>query len=187
MADKQSRFNAAIAVTLLRFLLAPVFVWLLLDQAYAPALWVFLAASLSDALDGFLARRFDLATPLGAMLDPLADKLLVACGIVTMGWLGVLPLWLAGIVLLRDVVIICGAVTYRYATGSIEMTPLPLSKLNTAMQFTLVLAALLAYAELAVPQHWLDTLVWLVLATTLASGTQYVWRWARKARGVLRG
>jgi cardiolipin synthase (CMP-forming) len=181
------RFNAAIAVTLLRFLLAPVFVWLLLRQAYTPALWVFLAASLSDALDGFLARRFGLATPMGAILDPLADKVLIACGILTMGWVGALPLWLAGIVLLRDAVIVSGAVAYRYATGSIRMTPLLLSKLNTAVQFVLVLAALLTHAGLVTSGSSLETLIWATLATTLASGTQYVAQWARKARRKLRG
>jgi cardiolipin synthase (CMP-forming) len=180
------RFNAAIAVTLLRFLLAPVFVWLLLRQAYAPALGIFLAASLSDALDGFLARRFGLATPLGAILDPLADKVLIACGILTMGWVGALPLWLAGIVLLRDAAIVSGAIAYRYATGSIRMDPLMLSKLNTAVQFVLVLAALLAHSGFVMPGGWLDILVWATLATTLASGTQYVVQWARKARRKLR-
>lgn len=180
-------FNAAIAVTLLRFLLAPVFLWLLLREAYHAALWVFLAASFSDALDGFLARRFGLATPLGAMLDPLADKLLVACGIVAMGWLGVLPLWLAGIVLLRDAIIVSGAIAFRFATGSIEMTPLLSSKLNTAVQFVLVLAALLIHSGLVMPALWLSSLIWVTLLTTLSSGMQYVWQWARKAQGKLPG
>jgi cardiolipin synthase (CMP-forming) len=180
------RFNAAIAVTLLRFLLAPVFIWLLLRQAYTPALCVFLAASLSDALDGFLARRFGLATQLGAILDPLADKILIACGILAMGWVGALPLWLAVVVLLRDAVIVSGAVAYRYATGNIRMAPLLLSKFNTAVQFVLVLAALLAHSGFVVPGGWLDALVWATLATTLASGTQYVLEWARKARRNLR-
>ncbi|MCX7627472.1 MAG: CDP-alcohol phosphatidyltransferase family protein [Methylophilaceae bacterium] len=173
-------FNAAIAVTLLRFLLAPVFVWLLLTQSYTYALWVFLVASLSDALDGFLARHCALATPLGALLDPLADKLLVACGILAMSWVGALPLWLAGIVLLRDVVIVCGAAAYRFITGDIEMAPLILGKINTAAQFVLVLAALFAHSTTFAKNSWLDALVWIVLTTTLASGIQYVWVWSRK-------
>jgi cardiolipin synthase len=175
-------FNAAIAITLLRFLLAPVFVWLLLEHAYAVALWVFVAASLSDALDGFLARRFGLGTPLGALLDPLADKLLVACGILTMGWIGALPLWLAAVVLLRDVVIIGGAMAYRRVTGDVEMAPLLLGKVNTAAQFLLVLAALVAHADDIPQEGWLQYLTWLVLGTTLASGVQYVWVWWGKAQ-----
>lgn len=175
------RFNAAIAVTLLSFLLAPVFVWLLLRQAYTVALWVFLTACISDALDGFLARRFGLATTLGATLDPLADKLLVACGVVTMGWAGVLPLWLAGIVLLRDLIIVSGAIAYRYTTGNIEFRPLLISKLNTTVQFILVLTALLALSGVGLPDWLLTALVWMTVLTTLSSGAQYVWQWSRKA------
>ena len=168
-------------------MLAPLFVWLLLRQAYPAALWVFLIASASDALDGFLARRFNLVTQLGAILDPLADKLLVASGILALAWVGALPWWLAVIVVLRDAVIVIGGVAYRYATGSIEMKPLPLSKLNTAMQFLLVLMSLATHAGIGMPRLWLGMLVWLTLTTTLASGVQYVRTWMRKGRRHLVG
>lgn len=176
------KLNPALAVTLLRLLLVPVFAWLLLAGAYGTALWIFLIASISDALDGYLARRFNFATPLGAVLDPLADKLLVGFGILTLAWLQALPFWLALLVVLRDTVIVLGAAAYLYVTGKLEMAPLPVSKLNTGVQFVLVLGVVATYAGINLPSAGLNALVWLTLTTTLASGGQYVWVWARKAR-----
>ena len=176
------KLNPALGVTLLRLLLTPVFVWLLLNESYQAALWVFLIASASDALDGFLARRFNLGTTLGALLDPLADKLLIGFGILTLAWLQALPLWLAAIIVLRDVLIVVGATAYFYTTGKLEMAPLWISKLNTTLQFVLVLTVLVAYAGIYVTPLLLNLLIGLTLATTLVSGVQYVWTWARKAR-----
>lgn len=177
--------NYALAITLLRFLLAPLLVWLLHEGAYLAALGVFLAGSISDALDGYIARRFHQGTALGALLDPLADKLLIACGILMLAWLGHFPWWLAVAVLLRDFVIMGGALAYRRSTGRLEMAPLMISKVNTTLQFILVLAIL---AE-AGGQRWLgpvlQPLVWLVFATTLASGVQYVRVWSRRAHQVM--
>lgn len=172
--------NVALTITLLRFLLAPLLVWVLLQNNYSAALGIFLLGSLSDALDGYIARRFNQCTPLGALLDPLADKLLVACGMLTLLWQGHFPLWLACFILLRDVVIVSGAFAYRRATGKLEMEPLKLSKLNTAVQFILVLVILAnadGYTQVAFA---LQPLIWLTLATTVSSGIQYVWEWSRR-------
>ena len=174
--------NLALAITLLRFLLAPWLIWVLLQERHTMALGIFLIGSLSDALDGYIARHFNQCTPLGALLDPLADKLLVACGMLTLLWQGHFPLWLAGIVLLRDIVILTGAFAYRRATGSLKMQPLPVSKLNTAVQFTLVLVILAhadGHAQIGLTEQ---PLVWLTLVTTIASGTQYIWEWSRRAQ-----
>lgn len=173
--------NLALTITLLRFLLAPWLVWVLLQENHTVALGIFLIGSLSDALDGFIARRFNQCTPLGALLDPLADKLLVACGMLTLLWQGHFPLWLAGLVLLRDIVIVGGAIAYKHATGKIEMKPLLISKLNTAVQFTLVLA-ILANADGYRVAFALQPLVWLTFATTVASGIQYVREWSMRAK-----
>lgn len=173
--------NLALTITLLRFLLAPWLVWVLLQENHTAALGIFLIGSLSDALDGFIARRFNQCTPLGALLDPLADKLLVACGMLTLLWQGHFPLWLASFVLLRDIVIVSGAYAYKQATGKLEMRPLLISKLNTAVQFTLVLVVLASadgYTRLSVA---LQPLIWLTFATTVASGIQYVREWSRLA------
>ncbi len=174
--------NVALTITLLRFLLAPLLVWVLLNEHHTAALGVFLLGSLSDALDGYIARRFNQCTPLGALLDPLADKLLVACGMLTLLWQGHFPLWLAAIVLLRDIIIMSGAFAYRRATGKLEMQPLPVSKLNTAVQFTLVLVILAVADGYVMLEAAREPLIWLTFATTVASGTQYVWEWSRRAR-----
>ncbi len=174
--------NVALTITLLRFLLAPLLVWVLLNDLHTAALGVFLLGSLSDALDGYIARRFNQCTPLGALLDPLADKLLVACGMLTLLWQGHFPLWLACFVLLRDIVIMSGAFAYRRATGKLEMQPLPISKLNTAVQFTLVLVILAVADGYTLLETARDPLIWLTLVTTLLSGTQYVWEWSRRAK-----
>ncbi len=173
--------NLALTITLLRFLLAPFLVWVLVQENHTAALGVFLLGSLSDALDGFIARHFNQCTPLGALLDPLADKLLVACGMLTLLWQGHFPLWLACFVVLRDVVIVTGAFAYRRATGKLEMQPLPLSKLNTAVQFTLVLVILATADGYTRLSFLLTPLMWLTLATTISSGTQYVVEWSRRA------
>lgn len=174
--------NVALTITLLRFLLAPLLVWVLLREDHTAALGVFLVGSLSDALDGYIARRFNQCTPLGALLDPLADKLLVACGMLTLLWQGHFPLWLACFVLLRDIIIMSGAFAYRRATGKLEMQPLPISKLNTAVQFTLVLVILANADGYTQVMPALQPLIWLTLVTTLLSGTQYVWEWSRRAK-----
>lgn len=178
--------NIALTITLLRFLLAPLLVWLLLQQDYSMALGIFLLGSISDALDGFIARQFNQGTPLGALLDPLADKLLVACAILMLFWLGHFPLWLAIPVLLRDLIIMSGALAYRHISGKLEMQPLPLSKLNTAVQFVLILAILAANDGYPQLHFLLEPLSWLTLATTLASGAQYIWEWSRRARRNIR-
>ena len=179
--------NLALAITLLRFLLAPLLVWLLLSENFSASLGVFLLGSVSDALDGYIARRFNQGTPLGALLDPLADKLLIACGVLMLTWLGYFPVWLMIAVLLRDILIMGGALAYKRATGRLEMSPLPISKLNTTVQLSLVLAILAKVSGVDWLSALLPLLVWLTLATTLASGIQYVWVWSRRARRAVRG
>ncbi|OIQ81374.1 CDP-diacylglycerol--glycerol-3-phosphate 3-phosphatidyltransferase [mine drainage metagenome] len=173
--------NAALSITLLRFVLAPLLVWALLQDHPVAALGIFLLGSLSDALDGYIARRFNQCTPLGALLDPLADKLLVACGMLTLLWQGHFPLWLAAAALLRDFIIMGGALAYHRVTGRLEMQPLALSKLNTTVQFTLVLVILATTAGYARVSFLQVPLTWLTLVTTLSSGVQYVVEWSRRA------
>ena len=174
--------NLALTITLLRFLLAPWLVWELLQEHHTTAFGIFLIGSISDALDGFIARRYNQCTPLGALLDPLADKLLVACGMLTLLWQGHFPLWLACFVVLRDMIILGGAYAYRRATGRLEMQPLYLSKINTAVQFMLVLVILADADRYIQFSPLLQPLIWLTFATTVSSGVQYVVEWSARAR-----
>lgn len=169
------------AITLLRILLAFPLVWLLLERQHALVLMLFAVAGASDALDGFLARRFDWGSRLGALLDPLADKILLVSAYLTLGWTGQLPAWLVGLVVLRDVVIVSGAALYRLVIGRVEMAPTMISKANTALQVLLVLATLVSLGVQRLPPLLLDGIILSVVATTVASGAHYVWSWSCKA------
>ncbi len=169
-------------ITIFRFLLVPPLVLLLLNHRYGTALIVFGVAGFSDALDGFLAKRYGWTSRAGAIMDPLADKLLLVSSFVTLGWLGWIPLWLVAVVILRDTVIVIGALIYHWYVAYLETTPPTLvSKLNTFAQIMLVLAVMFSQSVQDLPCLWIDVLLYSVLVTTIWSGLDYVWVWGRRA------
>ena len=149
---------------------------------YPTALVLAVLAALSDALDGFLARRFRWQSRLGAVLDPLADKLLLVGCFIALTYVGVVPLELTLLVLARDVVIVAGALAWRVLLGPLTARPSLLSKLNTLAQIGFVLAVLLTlvWSQATLPQ--LRGPAWAVGALTVASGIDYVLRWGVRAR-----
>jgi cardiolipin synthase len=162
------------AITFARLCAVPVAVWLVLDRAYAGAFWLFLAAGLSDAVDGWLARRLRLGSAVGAVLDPVADKALLVTMYVTLAAVGILPVWLAILVVFRDALIVGGLLVLALLGQPMAIRPIPLSRLNTALQIALVAVALFM-AGFARPAPLLLTALSLaVAATTLASGAIYV-------------
>jgi cardiolipin synthase len=173
--------NVPNAITLMRLALVPVTAYLLWRAMYGLALITFLSAALSDMLDGLIARAFKQSSRLGAALDPVADKLVMFVVTVMLAAQGLLPLWLACAIVLRDVIIVAGAIAYRTALGRIEIAPTILSKLNTVLEFGVLLLVLADAAG------WLDAAgvfpaaFAVVFATVVASGAQYVWVWGRKA------
>lgn len=169
-------------LTVLRILLvAPLCVLVLSDRPLA-ALGVAALAGATDALDGFLARRFGWQSRLGGVLDPLADKLLLDSGFVTLAIIGAVPVWLAALVVGRDLVILAGALAWHLLIGAFDAVPSLLSKLTTAAQLTLVLAVLVAAAGLlSMPATGIQGLVVVVALLTLASGLHYVITWSRRA------
>lgn len=168
-------------ITVLRLALVPPMAWLLAEGRFLEALWVFLAMGFSDGLDGFLAKRFGWRTPLGAYLDPVADKVMLMTAFLTLGVLELLPWWLVAAVILRDLVIIGGAVAYYLVVHRLEMAPSYLSKLNTATQIALVLVVIVAQL-IPLPSWVVPALILVTLLTTLASGVDYVVVWSRRAR-----
>jgi cardiolipin synthase len=165
-------------ISVLRLCAVPVAVWLALRGALQETFALFLAAGASDALDGWLARR-GAASQLGAILDPLADKALLISMFVTLAGLHILPQYLAVLVVARDVLIIGGALALVALGFPLVLRPLMVSKLNTGLQVLLVATALcLAGFGLSAPLL-LRTLVWAVVASTLASGLAYGWRIGR--------
>jgi cardiolipin synthase len=165
-------------ITLGRLCAVPMAVWLMLRGAFLPAFWLFAAAGASDALDGYLARRMG-TSRLGAMLDPAADKALLVSMYVTLAAMRVLPDWLAILVVFRDVVIVGGLIVLWITGHQVPIRPLVISKVNTALQIVLVGVALLTVGHGIDLGPGLPVLVWMVAASTLASGTAYVWQAAR--------
>ena len=158
------------AVTLSRLFLVPVLILVLKQEGYISALVIFLVAGVSDALDGYIAKRFNLVSQLGAVLDPLADKVLLVSAYIMLSWLGHIPFWLVLAVAFRDLLIIGGYLVVTSVMGSVHMRPSYLSKLNTVMQIVLVFAILAQQASgLTVPLVTTG-LVYLVLITTVVSG-----------------
>lgn len=170
-------------ITLLRFLLVPPLVWVLSEGCYGDALCLFALMGISDALDGFLAKRFDWKTTLGAYLDPLADKVMLVSAYVTLGWLALLPVWLVAIVIGRDAVILSGALAYHLVTRRLEMVPSYISKANTLMQIVLVLSVITAQL-VHLPRGLLASLMLGTVLTTLGSGVAYVVEWSRRVKAV---
>lgn len=168
-------------ITIFRFLLVTPVVWAMLEDRFGLALFLFGVAGFSDAVDGYLAKRNNWSSRLGAIMDPLADKLLLVCTFVTLGWLGWIPLWLVVLVILRDLVIISGALFYHYMIEQVTMEPSMVSKLNTFTQILLVLAVMFSRGIQELPYFWIDILMYSVLVTTLWSGLGYVWTWGRRA------
>jgi cardiolipin synthase len=171
---------------LLRLLLVYPVAHALLQGNYPLVLALFALAAFTDGLDGFLAKTFGWATRLGRFLDPLADKVLMITMYVCLSVVGHAPWWLTVLVLLRDLVITFGAITYRLLFGRLHGKPTMPSKLNTLCQlmFALAVVANVAYGT---PPDWsLTALGALVLVTTFVSGLDYVLIYSRRAAAVSR-
>lgn len=166
-------------ITLGRVILVPVVFWLVVSGRTQAAFFLFVLAGVSDAVDGFLAKRFGWQTELGAYLDPLADKLLLVSIFVAMGVLGELPSWIVIAVVSRDILIVLGVVLSWLLAHPVGIQPSAVSKANTAVQIVLAATVLadegfnlgLAGARLV--------LVWLTACLTVASLAHYARAWLR--------
>ena len=171
------------ALTLLRFLLIPVLIVLLSQRGYGTAFAVFFVSALSDFADGVIARRWDARTRFGAIADPLVDKLTMLTVTLTLAAQGLLPLWLVAAIVVRDLVIVGGALAYHYTVGRYDVAPTLLSKLNTAIEFLTLAMVLGSAANIVGANASMPMLFALLMATIVASGAQYVWVWGRRAIG----
>jgi cardiolipin synthase len=169
-------------ITAGRILLVAPTSWAMVQQHYKLALALFLVAGLSDGVDGFLAKHYGWTSRLGALLDPLADKLLLVCSYAALTWTGLLPVWLFMLIILRDIVIVGGAATYHLRVARLEAEPTLISKLNTVLQILLVLLVILAQVTQWMQPGWIEWLIYAVAITTLWSGLDYVITWSRRAR-----
>ena len=166
-------------ITLARILTVPVLVWAIISGQMPLAFLLFLVAGISDAVDGFLAKRFGMATELGAYLDPLADKVLIVSIYVALGITGALPAWLVILVVSRDIMIVGAVILSWLVDHPVAMKPLAVSKLNTAAQ---IVFATLKLASLGIgfdAEPVLTAMMVIVVALTLLSIGFYLREWIR--------
>jgi len=159
-------------LTLLRILLIPVFVSLLVYRQRGPALAVFLAAAVTDLLDGYVARRRGSQSRLGAFLDPLADKLLLMASFVTLTWLKALPFWIAAVVISRDLILAIGALAIHIVGARLTPRPTWAGKFATFFQVLVVLSGVLM--RFYGVQTGATAVIWLAAIFTVISGLQYI-------------
>ena len=170
------------ALSIGRMCLVVPTVWALLMGHYPLTLLFFAVAAVTDALDGWIAKRFDWMSRLGKILDPIADKILLGGVIITLGWLGLVPPWLVLTVVLRDVIIVSGAIAYRLWIGEVDGHPTFISKLNTLLQLVFVLVVIASAAwPVSVPFAVIMALGAATFVTTAVSGLDYVVCYAREA------
>ncbi len=169
------------AISLMRVALIGPILYLIVAQEYEWALLLFAIAGFSDGLDGYLAVRFEWQSRFGALLDPVADKLLVAGLFITLAAVGLIPLWLTAVVIVRDLVIIGGAIAFQLIVKPVQGEPTRISKLNTSLQLLLLLFVLSRAAY-----GWPDEITIVVLGaatlvTVVISGIDYVVQWSGRA------
>lgn len=168
-------------ITLARLISVPVIIWLIISNKIEFAFWLFLAAGISDALDGFIAKNFDAETELGKFLDPVADKVLLVATYIALGYTGYLATWLVILVVSRDLIIVGGALLYETLTHALKMSPIAVSKVNTVAQILLATYVLGANGLVAEHPIIMDMLVAAVALATLLSGGAYIVMWTKLA------
>ncbi len=166
-------------ITLARLLLVPVIIAAITDGRWAATFATFLLAGVSDAVDGFLAKRFDLRTELGAYLDPVADKALLVSIYIALTLAHVLPAALTILVVSRDVMIVGGVLIAWLLDDPLEIRPLLVSKVNTTAQITFAAAVLGAKAFGIGFGPWFEASLFVVAALTLLSAAAYLEQWLR--------
>jgi len=178
MTARSGNWTIPNALTVARILCTPLFIVFFLNGRYMAALSMFALAGVSDALDGFLARVLDQRSALGAMLDPLADKVLLTTSFLCLAWADWLPLWLTVTVVSRDVLILGGVALLCFWGQDMRsrIRPSRLSKITTACQMCLILAAFAQARGLFGGEGVTEALIWVTAVLTIASGGHYVAR-----------
>ena len=179
MSAKVRLLNIPNGITVFRIFLVPVVIWLIISDQMQLAFFALFLAGITDALDGYLAKKFGLLTELGAYLDPLADKALLVSIYIVLGFSGYLPVWLVIAVVSRDLLIIGAIMLSWMLERPVKLRPLLISKVNTAFQIILagLVVADLAFALGLAPIN--QVLIWMTGALTVASAAAYLVTWSR--------
>jgi cardiolipin synthase (CMP-forming) len=170
-------------ITIARLVSVPLIVWLMIADRYVEATILFILAGISDAADGFIAKRFGAASELGAYLDPIADKALLVSVFVTLGFKGVLPAWVVVLVVSRDLFIIGGVLLAYVLSNPMAVKPLWISKANTVAQILLIGFVLGDRSGMDMLQPLLAASVLAVAALTVASAAAYLIEWVQHMAG----
>ncbi len=166
-------------ITIFRLILVPLVILAILQGAWVAAFAMFVIAGASDGVDGYIARRFNQRSEFGAMMDPLADKALMVSIFVTMAVVGEIPTWIAVLVVFRDAMILMAFIVAGQLTRPMEVRPLMISKVNTALQigYVALVLGLLAFGFTA---PLIVTLtMWAVAALTVITAGAYLVIWLR--------
>lgn len=169
-------------ITGLRLLLIIPFLVILLKGHYSLALYLFVLGGITDLLDGMLARLCGWKSRVGAIADPIADKLLLVSAFVALAWLDLIPWWLMLLVVIRDIWIMSGALAYRYFISHLDFAPTLISKINTNLQFLFVILMLMHLSLWELSYSLLVITMWAVMATSVLSLLHYTWVWG--SRGI---
>ncbi|MCY4655186.1 MAG: CDP-alcohol phosphatidyltransferase family protein [Gammaproteobacteria bacterium] len=175
------------AMTLMRMVLILPLGYLVFTEHWTWVFWLFVAAGISDLLDGALARHFHWETEFGSFIDPMADKVLCGGLILILALASLIPLWITVLVVLREVVIVGGAFTYQYLFGKVSMNPLLISKVNTGVMIAVLILVLAQLAEIPLIQELAEILLdpwgyFLLAGLLVCSGIAYVFIWSKKTR-----
>ena len=166
-------------ITLGRIILVPIIVWAIVSSQMEIAFAIFVIAGVSDAVDGFLAKRFNMTSELGALLDPLADKALLVSIYISLGVWGEIPRWLVILVVSRDIMIVSAVIVSWLFDKPVAMKPLMVSKLNTVVQVAFAALVLASLAFNFNPRPYDLILMGFVTVFTLVSVSLYLVEWVR--------
>lgn len=178
---KQQLSNKALTIpnliTVGRFVLVPIIIYLMLTDQWQFAFWLFLIAGISDGVDGFIARQFGQQSTIGAYIDPIADKLLLVGVFVVLANSGDIALWLVVLIVARDVLIVGGVLLASVMSASLDIKPLLVSKATTAVQIALAAYIFSAKAWQFLPGTLGQVLIYTTAVLTLASAAAYAVVW----------
>ena len=166
-------------ITLGRILLVPIIIWAIASDQMALAFAVFVIAGVSDAVDGFLAKRFNMTSELGALLDPLADKALLVSIFIALGIWGAIPRWIVILVVSRDIMIVGAVIVSWLVEKPVPMKPSMVSKLNTVAQVAFAALVLASLGFEFKPRPYDLILMGFVTVFTLSSVSLYLVEWVR--------
>jgi cardiolipin synthase len=166
-------------ITVFRLVLVPFVVLMILQGRWGAAFAAFVVAGVSDGVDGWIARRFDMRSEFGAFIDPLADKALLVSIYVTLAVVGVLPDWVTVVVVSRDVIMMMAIMVSWLMHKPMEIRPMFIGKMNTAAQIGFAILVLATKAFAIAPATWIDVGMVVVVALTILSGGAYLAKWLR--------